>query len=68
LRKLSVLVLVVALVVAMVVPAYALESKFQGIKVGITFMTTNNPFFVAMLEAVKEEVEGKLGGTDSNRF
>ncbi|MTI61058.1 MAG: substrate-binding domain-containing protein [Firmicutes bacterium] len=34
----------------------------EGIKVGITFMTTNNPFFVAMLDAVKDEVEGELNG------
>ncbi|NMB01267.1 MAG: substrate-binding domain-containing protein [Firmicutes bacterium] len=46
----------------MVGATYA-QSQFEGIKVGITFMTTNNPFFVAMLDAVKEEVEGKLKGT-----
>lgn len=68
-KKLTVLVLVATLMVSMVGTAWAQESlenlysKFQGIKVGITFMTTNNPFFVAMLDAVRAEVEGKLNGT-----
>ncbi|PRX22373.1 monosaccharide ABC transporter substrate-binding protein (CUT2 family) [Orenia metallireducens] len=35
----------------------------EGIKVGITFMTTDNPFFKAMEDAVREEVEGNLNGT-----
>ncbi len=59
-RKFMVLVLVAVLVMGL--GSTSLASSHQGIKVGITFMTTNNPFFVAMLDAVREEVEGKLGG------
>ncbi|MDI3548516.1 MAG: ribose transport system substrate-binding protein [Halanaerobiales bacterium] len=66
-KKLVTLLLVTVLVFSMASMAFAEETKYpekyKGIKVGITFMTTNNPFFVAMLDAVKEEVEGKLGGT-----
>ncbi|WP_018247306.1 sugar ABC transporter substrate-binding protein [Orenia marismortui] len=35
----------------------------EGIKVGITFMTTDNPFFKAMENSVKKEVEDNLNGT-----
>lgn len=60
-KKVVVLMLALTLVFGGMTAAFA-QSQFEGIKVGITFMTTNNPFFVAMLEAVKEEVEGKLKG------
>lgn len=59
-RKLMVLMLVAVLVMGLA--GTSLAASHEGIKVGITFMTTNNPFFVAMLDAVREEVEGKLGG------
>lgn len=68
-RKLVVLLLVAALTVGLAGTAFAaadleeLYAKYKGLKVGITFMTTNNPFFVAMLDAVRAEVEGKLGGS-----
>jgi ribose transport system substrate-binding protein len=60
-KKVLTFVLVLAMVLS--VSSGVLASSHEGIKVGITFMTTNNPFFVAMLDAVKEEVEGKLNGS-----
>lgn len=60
-KKLIVMVLALTMIFGAISVTHA-QSQFEGIKVGITFMTTNNPFFVAMLEAVKEEVEGRLNG------
>jgi len=60
-KKVLTFVLVLAMVLS--VSSGVLASSHEGIKVGITFMTTNNPFFVAMLDAVKEEVEGNLNGS-----
>lgn len=42
---------------------FAAAKSHEGLKVGLALMTTNNPFFVAMIDAVKEDVEGKLNGT-----
>jgi len=41
----------------------AQSGSHEGIKVGITFMTTDNEFFQAMENSVREEIEGKLNGT-----
>lgn len=41
----------------------ARSGSHEGIKVGITFMTTDNEFFQAMENSVREEIEGKLNGT-----
>ncbi|MDK2952081.1 MAG: ribose transport system substrate-binding protein [Kosmotogales bacterium] len=49
--------------VALVLILFVFVSMSFALKVGITFMTTNNPFFIAMLDAVKADVEGELGGT-----
>ena len=58
-KKLLSLVLLVAVVLCL-----ASASAFASVekpKVGFTVMVMNNPFFVAMYDAVKEEVD-KLGG------
>lgn len=34
----------------------------EGIKVGITVMTTNNPYFKVMIDSVRDMVEGELNG------
>lgn len=57
-RKTFCLLLVLVMLVGFAVPVSADVNKP---KVGITVMVMNNPFFVAMVDAVKDEV-AKLGG------
>lgn len=59
-KKIVVMMMIAVLVLGLASVSFA--KSHEGIKVGITFMTTNNPFFVAMLDAVKDEVEGELNG------
>ncbi|WP_230866637.1 sugar ABC transporter substrate-binding protein [Iocasia frigidifontis] len=59
-KKIVVMMMVAVLVLGLA--SFSFAKSHEGIKVGITFMTTNNPFFVAMLDAVKDEVEGELNG------
>ncbi|AZO95302.1 substrate-binding domain-containing protein [Halocella sp. SP3-1] len=60
-KRILCLLLVTMLVMSM--SSISLAKSHEGIKVGLALMTTNNPFFVAMIDAVKEEAEGKYNGT-----
>lgn len=60
-KKLKSIVFLFILLLVLNQNLLALDSN-QGIKVGVSFMS-NQPFFMVMLEAIKEEVEGNLNGT-----
>lgn len=59
-KRLISLLVVITLIVG--ISGVSLAKSHEGIKVGLALMTTNNPFFVSMIDAVKEEVEGKYNG------
>lgn len=59
-KKILCLLVVAMLMVTMSSMTFA--KSHEGIKVGLALMTTNNPFFVSMIDAVKEEVEGNYNG------